>query len=374
MSKGLEEGRALSYNERMLLDLIRLHQPIARSRLTGLTDLTQQSVHRLLEGLIAAGLVELQAARRSGPGKPSPDLILKADAVNALGILINTDSVVISLVDFNCHVLAERRLEIPLSDRKSALVRLRAEVDALLADQQVAHTSLSGLGFAVSGFFVDGGRAFNAPEPLRDWSLIDLRPELRERFKLPVYVDNNANAGAIGESLNGVGRWCTNFAYLSFNYGFGGGVIIDGKPYRGHFGNAGEFSGIYTEEENPRRPALQYLLRSLLANGIDLQGIADLRNTFDPDWPGVAEWVQTVGPQLDRLVHAISAILDPEAIVFGGELPPRLGQMLIDQIHFRKDHRYGIGRPEPKLLLSQAEGDPAAAGAALLPLKSRYFL
>ena len=52
---------------------------------------------------------------------------------------------------------------------------------------------------------------------------------------------------------------------------------------------------------------------------------------FDPNWPGVAEWVEITVPAYNRLVNALCAIADPQAIVFGGQIPARLAQMLIER-------------------------------------------
>jgi predicted NBD/HSP70 family sugar kinase len=191
-----------------------------------------------------------------------------------------------------------------------------------------------------------------------------------------VWLENNATTGAIGESLRGAGLWCSTFAYLSFNYGFGGGLILDGKPFYGFHGNAGEFSGIYNSDESPKRPALQYLIQTLQENGIDIRSIDELRQRFDPSWPGVEEWLEQTMPMLDRLIVTLIAVLDPQAIVFGGQLPPELGRMMIARAHmsFTRVHRYGVGPREAKLVLSETRGDAGAIGAALLPLKLRYFL
>ncbi|WP_181708660.1 hypothetical protein [Chthonobacter rhizosphaerae] len=74
-------------------------------------------------------------------------------------------------------------------------------------------------------------------------------------------------------------------------------------------------------------------------------------------------------PLLNRLINTLSAVLDPEAIVFGGQAPPPLARMLIARAQFWGRHRYGIGMARPELLLSEVAGDAAAAGAAMLPLR-----
>ncbi|AYG68790.1 MULTISPECIES: ROK family transcriptional regulator [unclassified Rhizobium] len=371
-----EKSPLASENERLILDIVRRHEPIPRATITAQTNLTQQSVHRLVETLMARGLLRAGAPLKGARGQPSPTIELARQAAYSIGISVNTDAVTLSVADFGCDIIGQETFKGVPVDRKATLAALAQELDFLLNEQTLSRDSLVGLGFAMSGFFVGDNRHFNAPEPLRDWSLIDLQPELEDAFGLPVWLENNATTGAIGESLRGVGRWCQTFAYLSFNYGFGGGLVLEGRPYLGFHGNAGEFSVIYNPDEAPRRPALQYLIRILRENGIEIGSIEELKQDFDPSWPGVESWLSETMPMLDRLIATLAGVLDPQAIVFGGQLPLRLGQMIIDRMNVpsQRPHRYGVAPLGPRLVLSETKGDASAIGAALLPLKFRYFL
>ncbi|QCJ00856.1 ROK family transcriptional regulator [Agrobacterium larrymoorei] len=364
-----------SENERLILDIVRRHGPIARASITGHTNLTQQSVHRLIEGLLERELLRTGAALKGTRGQPSPTIELIPEAAYSLGFSINTDSVVICIADFRCNIVVEEKLKTLPGDREATLDALAMTLDRILSDHGIARARLLGLGFSMSGFFISEDRIFNAPEPLRDWSLIELKPILETRFGLPVWLENNATTGAIGENLRGVGLWCETFAYLSFAYGFGGGLILNGRPFHGFHGNAGEFSGIYNPDESPKRPALQYLMKTLQRNGVDIHSVDTLYHQFDPAWPGVEEWLDETMPQVDRLIASLIAVLDPQAIVFGGLLPRALGRMMIERANMpsQREHRYGTGPKEAKLVLSETEGDPSALGAALLPLRVRYF-
>lgn len=371
-----EKSPLASENERLILDIVRRHEPIARATITAYTNLTQQSVHRLVEALIARGLLRAAAPLKGMRGQPSPRIELVKEAIYSVGISINTDSAILSIADFGCDIIVQEALEMVPSDRRKTLAALSQMLRSFLERYGIARERLAGLGFAMSGFFVLDDQVFNAPEPLLDWSLIDLRPELEEVFKLPVWLENNATTGAIGESLRGVGLRCSSFAYLSFNYGFGGGLVLDGKPYLGFHGNAGEFSVIYTPDESPRRPALQYLIANLRKNGISIGSIEELRQNFDPSWPGVEDWLDDTMPMLDRLIATLIGVLDPQAIVFGGQLPPELGRIMMSRVNMPsgRRHRYGVAPGEARLVLSETKGDATAIGAALLPLKFRYFL
>ncbi|SCB49220.1 ROK family transcriptional regulator [Rhizobium multihospitium] len=372
----LEKSPLASENERLILDIVRNHEPIPRATITAHTNLTQQSVHRLVETLIARGLLRAGAPFKGARGQPSPTIELERQAVYSVGISVNTDAVTLSLADFGCDIVDQEVLKGVPVDRKATLAILAEKLSSILARHEISRANLIGLGFAMSGFFVGDDRRFNAPEPLRDWSLVDLQPELEHVFALPTWLENNATTGAIGESLRGVGRWCKTFAYLSFNYGFGGGLVLEGRPYLGFHGNAGEFSVIYNPDEVQRRPALQYLIATLRESGVDIGSIEELKQNFDPSWPGVDSWLSETMPMLDRLIATLAGVLDPQAIVFGGQLPPELGRMMIARARLpsQRPHRYGAAPPGPRLVLSETKGDASAIGAALLPLKFRYFL
>ncbi|MGZ9706246.1 ROK family transcriptional regulator [Pseudomonas sp. GNP013] len=361
-----------SLNERKILDILRRSGGITRAAVSAEMDLAQQSVHRIIEDLISRGFIRTGQAIKNGRGQPSLRLELANEAVYVLGISINTDSAVVCIADFACNVLEEVTLRTPPLSLNSTLDALSKVIDRMLQRNALSRDHLLGVGVAIAGYFVDEGRV-NAPEPLQDWSLIDLRPLLEQALDMPVWLKNNATTGAIGESLIGVGAWANNFIYLSFNYGFGTGIVIDGKPYFGSHGNAGEIM-LYTHDEVERRPALRYLIDALHKQDIQIDSIEDLRNRFDANWPGVEEWVEHVRPGLDRLINTLTGLFDPQAIVFGGQVPAELGRRLIDNVSFWGSPRYGTPAPRPKLLLTESNGDAAAIGAALIPLKERFFL
>jgi predicted NBD/HSP70 family sugar kinase len=367
------ETTVVSSNERRLLQLIWRNPGIARSEITAHTELTQQSVHRILDHLAERDVIRLGAARPGlGRGQPSPMLHLNGAHAYACGISVNTDLIGICLVDLAGKIIGEREVPLRETTMDQALQLVKRQVLELQRQNSLAEDDLFGIGFAIAGYHVDGTR-HNAPLPLQEWSMIELGPIITDLFDRPAWVINGGKSGAIAESMFGIGRFIRNFAYLSFNYGFGGGVIIDGDLLQGGRGNAGEFSGLYDEVETERRPALQYLINRVNSNGIDVPSIHYMRRHFDKDWPGVSEWVDEVAPAYIRLVNAIRATLDPQAIVFGGEIPAQLASMLIERTKIFDRPRYGAHRGGPKLIISEIPSDAAAMGAAILPFRRMFY-
>lgn len=364
-------AQVASPNERAVLRQIWDEPGLSRADLIGRIDVTQQSLHRIVDQLVERRLVRLGPPRPgSGRGQPSPTLSLDATWALTAGVSVNTDRAGVTVMDLTGR-RETRSVDIAKVDLETSLSRISEALIALRARWQPA-LPLFGIGFGISGYRI-GGTRFNPPEPLADWAMIELGPLLAERFGVPVWTENGANLSAMAEAALGIGRTVRDFAYLSFNYGFGGAVFVDGRLLAGHRGNAGEFSGMFDPEDNRHRPALGLLIESLRHEGIEIGSMSELRERFDPNWPGVAPWLDRVMPQLNRLLNALSAINDPEVIVLGGEIPFSLAEVMLDRVEFWSMPRFGIPRAVPNLVISKIGDEPASIGGASLPLLTCLF-
>ncbi|CCN50708.1 putative ROK family transcriptional regulator [Vibrio nigripulchritudo MADA3029] len=376
LSEQFERGstsQLVSNNERNLLRIIRQHPGISRSEITVLTDLTQQSVYRLIDALKVDELLQYGDPKPgTGRGQPSPTIRLNSDYAFTAGISVSTDNINVCLLDFAGNVRSSEKLNIYDLPMEEGLSKIKGSLDNQLKAHSVDANRLFGAGFAIEGYLQEGS-TYNAPLPLHEWSMIELGPLVSERLGIPVWTANAANTSAMCEAMLGVGKYVSNFAYLSINYGFGGAMILNGELWKGAYGNAGEMSAMYNMSQYGKRPALQFLMKYLQKNGIAVQSIDQIRHSFDPKWPGVKEWVEEATPALNDTLNAIAAIMDPEAIVFGGQLPPKLADQLVTAAEFYRRPRYGYIMKTPKLIVSNLESNASSVGAALLPLKEVYF-
>jgi predicted NBD/HSP70 family sugar kinase len=198
--------------------------------------------------------------------------------------------------------------------------------------------------------------------------LIDLAPLLGKQLGLPVWADNVARTAALAEAIFGVGRESPDFAYIAHLHGYGGGLVSGGMPFRGSFGNAGEFSVLFDRQDYENRPALGNLLEHLRSRGHSNLTLKDLKNegALNPD--AVVEWIDRVTPAHNRAINAICAVFDPALIVLGGELPHSLAGMLIERTEINNLPRHGALRDVPRLAAAEVIDAPGAIGAALIPL------
>jgi len=366
------DERTFTDNERMILDMVRHQGPISRAEMSRNTNLTMQSVVRLVDGLIDRGLLKAGDRVVRGPGQPSRSIHLVADAAFAYGVSIMSDAVSVVLMDLSgrIHASAIHAVDIPV--RRTVVEHVKKIFKKLAGDAGVRRERIFGVGVATTGYFV-GNAEVNPPAAMEEWALVDLEEQLAEAFDLPVWVENDGSAAAVGESLFGAGQRYRNFVYIYIAAGLGGGLVVDGRLVRGFRGNAGELTGILPLDKRADRPTLSLLLKLIRERGVKIETITELVRKFDPSWPGVETWLERTGGPCSAILSAIAAIVDPEAIIIGGRVPSALARALAERSTYFSSPLRGRERPFPALLAAEVKGDAAALGAASIPLKEHFF-
>ncbi|HEY8491320.1 MAG TPA: ROK family protein [Dehalococcoidia bacterium] len=118
--------------------------------------------------------------------------------------------------------------------------QLRSMVEGLLADAGADPADVGRLAMAVPGLVEHRtGVVLRAPN-LAGWRNVPLRDRLRALFRCEVLLDNDAHLGALAEYLEGAGRGARNFVFIAVGTGIGGGLVLEGRLFRGSRGTAGE--------------------------------------------------------------------------------------------------------------------------------------
>lgn len=367
-----EDGRrTATANERVLLDLLSRQGPASRADLARLSGLAPHSITRLVEPLLARGLIAERAPVAQGRGKPSTALHLVGSAAFSIGLSVMTDAVSLVLIDLSGTIAAMHTERLEDTAIPPACRQIGRLIDGAVAEAGWNRAALVGIGVGVTGYFIGDGARLNPPRLLDPWALVPLDTILADALGSKVWVDNDGNVAAVGEATLGHGRTVDDFAYLYFSAGFGGGVVAAGKPLRGRHGNAGEFASILPTDW--AQPNLETLRRSFVDAGAAFRDIQAMLDGFDPRHPAVDRWLDTVTPSLNLVASAISATLDPAMIVLGGRIPPALAERIVERMAFTNPQRRGFHRPAPRIVASAMNGDATAIGAATLPLRAAFF-
>ncbi|MFQ5797215.1 MAG: ROK family protein [Bacteroidota bacterium] len=171
------------------------------------------------------------------------------DAV--IGIDLGGTSVKAGVVRANGEILYQVKL--PTLADKGPLVVRRQIVQAV---EDLLHRypgeKIAGIGIGTPGMVSLDGESVKAPPNFADWHDYRLKEAIQSSVGLPVELENDANAAAIGEARFGAGRGRKNFVFVIWGTGVGGGIIADGQIFRGAHGGAGEIGHTTIDHNGPQ--------------------------------------------------------------------------------------------------------------------------
>jgi glucokinase len=153
----------------------------------------------------------------------------------AIGIDIGGTKIAAGVVDGSGHVLARTIAQTPSHSPIEVEDAIAAVVEELSRGHSVAAVGVGAAGFVDSA----GSEVLFAPHLA--WRNEPLQEAVRRRVRLPVRVDNDANAAGWAETRFGVGRGEEHLLCITLGTGIGGGLVLHGQIYRGRYGLAGEF-------------------------------------------------------------------------------------------------------------------------------------
>ncbi|GAA0906879.1 ROK family transcriptional regulator [Streptomyces thermoalcalitolerans] len=245
-----------SHNTALVLDLLREAgtEGISRLELAERTGLTPQAVSKITARVREQGLAAEAGRRASTGGKPRTVLRLVPEAGHAVGVRIDRDEVRTVVVDLNGTVVGERSRPLDLGAGAQDVVEAVAlEVEGLVEEVSGAFghgflESLIGVGIALPGPLDHGRGVLHRVTGFPEWDGFPLRDALARRLGLPVVVDKDTNAAALGLSVAGEGG---SFAYLHLGTGLGAGLVIGGHVHRGARTGAGEFGHQVIQLDGP---------------------------------------------------------------------------------------------------------------------------
>ncbi|KTT69195.1 ROK family transcriptional regulator [Sphingomonas endophytica] len=354
------------HNQRVVLHAIRVAGTATRAEIAEVTGLTPATISNITNRLLDEGLLASAGQRRGGRGQPATRLVVNAAGAYAIGVNIDRDHLTMVAVDFEGTLRARisRETAFPTPDDVRAFYR--EHVGELLRRGGIAPDVLSGIGVALPD---DLGRIDlpGRPADYDRWSTHDVASLFADPLHLPVTVENDAAAAAIGEMQFGLGQQHASFFYLLITFGLGGGVVVNSFYDRGANGRSGEIGFLMVEDRDGRRVPLQEIVSLAGLNRALRDAGIDTLDLDDPRVVGVAQdWVSRAAAALVQPLIAVSCLLNPGAVLVGGRLPVALVEQLACATATLMQHE---GRHAPVLApirtAALAEDSPAI-GAALL--------
>jgi len=255
-----------SLNRSLILNTIRTHGEVSRAEIAKITKLTPPTVTNIVSELLDNKLVIESDLGASTGGRRPIMLRINADAYHIVGVDIGIHWLRTVVTNLNADIKAAEKLALPPRVDEAALIgHLIDTVKLVLKKAGISAGDLMGIGLGMHGL-VDpsAGKAIFAPNfGLRD---ISLREPLECEFQVPVHVENDVVAFALGESWFGEGTDTGNFIAVNIGEGVGAGIVLNGQLYKGATYSAGEIGHTTVEMNGPRCTCGNYgCLQSLVS-------------------------------------------------------------------------------------------------------------
>ncbi len=317
--------------------LRRLFSEIARAdelrtttlaRALGLPPAALESKLRLLE---RKGLVHFQPGRKRIGLNPEYGCVVALD--------LGASHLHYALADFTGEIIRDATEKVQPEDGPKKLIRQIQEQIKRFLDEGQRRSPLA-LAIGVPSPVDNESGVVAWANNLPGWEKIHLRRELEKQFRVPIFLENDANMAAIGEHWRGVAQGVENFVFVALGTGIGAGVFIDGKLYRGRTGSAGELFRMNLEwpRWNEEFPDTGYFENFVSGLGIAAEGRKTLGASLPAKPPSLREErdaffvfeayrqgnshaagvLEKAFTMLGVAMANVVAVLDPELIVLGG--------------------------------------------------------
>jgi glucokinase-like ROK family protein len=340
--------RVKSHNMRAILLALLHHQHVSRVDLARLTGLSTTTITNLIAELLEHGIVIEEGTellqRRRGAGRPRRALRLVPEARYAIGIHVGVGKIRVAVTDLRARILCHQSFDHPLDKSAEAVLAETAElVKQVIAECEIPGQNAIGVGVGASGL-VNPETGTNLMAPNLGWRNVPIQTWLTEQLGLPVCVENNVRAMALGEAMFGAAQDVRVLAFVYARIGVGAGFVVDGQLFRGSGAGAGEIGHTIIIPDNGdlcrcgntgcletlvSEPAIMKLAGQLveqnqqgfLASSLRQTETATLEQVFAAARAGdrptqmmLQERARYMGIALANLVN----ILNPELILLGG--------------------------------------------------------
>jgi predicted NBD/HSP70 family sugar kinase len=329
-------------NQRRVIHAVQSAGSLTQAEIARTTGLSAATVSNIVRELRSTGTLTVTPTSSGGRRAQSVSLARVTGLI--VGVEIGAARLWAVLCNHDHEVLAEESIRYDAaSSVERGLRRTDWLVSTLLRQARVDRSAVRGVGVGVPGPIDAVSGQVAAPALLPAWHGTEVAAELSDRLDLPVFVDNDANAAALGELVWGAGQGVSDLVYLKLGTGVGAALVLGGDVYPGAAGFAGEIGHITVDEQGRicrcgNRGCLETLvggpyLVDLLPAGhpAGTPGLHMLVGAAIAGDLGCRRVVADAGRAVGAAAAILCNVLNPTRVVVGGELADA-GDLLLNPI------------------------------------------
>ncbi len=358
---GADPQSMRQFNQLLVLNSIRLHGPLARVAIAERTGLSRTTVSSIVDALLEEGLVRegdtLHAARAGG--RRATLVHFEANAGYILGLDIGRSHLTILATDLAAEtpIRSSGPFQATLGP-EICLPQITERIRSFVIEYDIPWDRIVGIGIGIPGPLDSERQTLISPPRMPGWDGVEIGQFLRQELDVAqIYIENDANLGALGECRFGAGRGVSNLAYIKIGTGIGGGLVMNGTIYRGSFGSAGELGHVTIDENGPlcdcgSRGCLETIAgaaaivadaraaRSLVLAGDHaermqsreaIHDIADVIQAAQEGDIACRVAIERAGEHIGAAIASLINLVNPSLILFDGGVT-RAGELLLEPL------------------------------------------
>ena len=390
-------GLMRDFNKALILSLIHRQGTISRAEIAKRTNLSRSTVSNIANELLAANLVQESGTGQSQGGRRPILLEFNYQAGYVVGVELGATHTFVIVADLKPQTIVELEQDFDITvGPEAGLCRVIELVRQALAQAGVSPERVLGMGIGVPGPVRHDMGSVTFPPIMPGWHGFPLRVRLEEELGVTVYLDNDANLGALGEWAHGAGQGVDNLAYIKVGTGIGCGLLINGNIYRGQSGSAGEIGHITIDENGPpcrcgnygclesmaagpviahrAQSAIRAGQKTILAQAESVEKITAMdvaRAAFQGD-PLSLQLFHETGRHVGVALAGLINLFNPKMVIIGGGVA-RAGDILLEPIRRSvQSHGLRIAVESCQIVQAQLGREATALGAVTLVLEKMF--
>lgn len=390
--RGMNLPRIGDFNQTVVLDEIRRSKfGVSRVDVIKKTGLSPQTVSNICRRLLDLQLIEEIGKEQSGPGKPRILLRLKPGTYFSVGIHLDPAVVTAVIIDLQGNVLVSNQFQTPaVTSPTDVIARISSKIIKLIEKSGVDQDRILGVGVASPGPINQELGIVLDPPNLAGWHRVPLRERLATALDLPVIIDKDVNAAAIGEIWNSPELADKDFIFYYLGFGVGVGLVVNGEIVRGTTNNAGEIGGFTVPVVGGAKASNTLGNVGLVATPLALVEDAERKGILNSNRLGVdphsvdlqfeslakmaakgnASARDVINEFLKRtstIISTISNLLDVDQVIIGGPFFPRISDLAVANLpEMIQAHKIVPALQQVRVQASELKEGGTAIGAACL--------
>lgn len=374
MRKSWNSQKTKKINRKIVLEILHFNSPISRSEIADVTGLTRATVTNIIKEFEDLGLIE-EVGKKSGThGRRKSLLKIRNNAFYVVGVELARDEIRVGIFDTESNELSQERIEIKESDSKDDVMeKLLKTISDSIESSKIDKDKILGMGVGIPGpVDIEKGIPVMSPPDFVKVGNIPLKTILEEKFKMPVWIDNDSNAAALGEKWYGMGKDYDNFAFVIADIGLGAGIIIDREIYRGSLKASGEIGhnpscmrkNCSEIESKTSINRLRKVYKDITGKDISTKNILELAKNGDKE---ARKALKILNENLSYAIVSLVNILSPEAIIIGGRVA-YVKEITLKEVEKTLD-KFLFCPQKPKILVTEFLEKIELLGAAAIAIE-----